>query len=110
MAQFHIDHILPIAKGGTDDSDNLCFACELCNLHKWTKTEGLDPQTGMSCSLFNPRREQWLAHFSWRGDGSEIVGLTATGRATVIALRLNSPLAVTVRRNWVKAGWHPPLI
>lgn len=30
-------------------------------------------------------------------------GLRAKGH-----LRLNNPLAVTVRRNWVKAGWHPP--
>jgi hypothetical protein len=21
---------------------------------------------------------------------------------------LNNSIAVTVRRNWVKAGWHPP--
>ena len=110
MAQLHIDHIVPAAKGGTGDPDNLCLACELCNLHKWTKIEGLDPQTGKIVGLFNPRRERWADHFSWSEDGAEIVGLTATGRATVNALRLNSPLAVTVRKNWVKAGWHPPQI
>jgi hypothetical protein len=36
----------------------------------------------------------------------EITGLTACGRATVSALSLNNQLAVIVRRNWIKAGWH----
>ena len=58
--------------------------------------------------LFDPRRQRWDRHFAWSEDGVEIVGLTACGRATVAALRLNSDLAVTVRRNWLRAGWHPP--
>lgn len=37
-----------------------------------------------------------------------MIGLTATGRATIAALKLNNRLAVTVRRNWVRTGWHPP--
>jgi hypothetical protein len=37
-----------------------------------------------------------------------ILGRTMTGRATVVALSLNNLVAVTVRRNWVTAGWHPP--
>ena len=28
----HIDHIHPVAEGGTDDFDNLITACEPCNL------------------------------------------------------------------------------
>jgi|FrelakmetLWP11LW_1041352.scaffolds.fasta_scaffold104923_1 uncharacterized phosphosugar-binding protein len=38
----------------------------------------------------------------------EIIGITACGRATIVALRLNNNLAVIVRKNWVQAGWHPP--
>jgi len=40
--------------------------------------------------------------------GTEITGRTVCGRATVAALHLNSDLAVLVRMNWIKAGWHPP--
>lgn len=29
-----IDHIIPIAKGGTNDPDNLRVMCSLCNDHK----------------------------------------------------------------------------
>jgi len=33
----HIDHIVPVAKGGTDDPENLITACETCNLGKRTR-------------------------------------------------------------------------
>ncbi|MFK0733147.1 MAG: HNH endonuclease [Gloeotrichia echinulata GP01] len=108
MGRLQIDHIQPLAKGGDDTEDNLCLACELCNQYKWTQTEGLDPQAGEIVSLFNPRQQTWQEHFTWSTEGTKIIGLTACGRATVRALRLNNSLAVTVRKNWVKAGWHPP--
>lgn len=108
MGRLQLDHIHPIARGGSDNEDNLCLACELCNQHKWTKTHELDPQTGQYLALFNPRQQQWSKHFTWSSDGVEIVGLTACGQATIIALNLNNRLAVTVRRHWIKAGWHPP--
>jgi hypothetical protein len=62
----------------------------------------------LSGNRYNPRQQYWKDHFSWNADGTEIVALTACGRATVKALRLNNSLAVTVRKNWVQAGWHPP--
>ncbi len=102
-----IDHILPVAKGGSDDEGNLCLACEFCNQYKWTQTEGIDYQTGEQVPLFNPRQQLWEDHFSWSVDGVEIIGMTAIGRATVLALRLNNDLALIVRKNWIRAGWQP---
>ncbi len=110
MGKLQIDHIQPIAKGGSDSEDNLCLACELCNQYKWTQMDGVDPQIGETVSLFNPRQQMWVDHFAWSSDGTEILGKTAYGQATVAALKFNNALAVTVRRNWVKAGWHPPQI
>jgi hypothetical protein len=103
-----IEHIIPLAKGGSDAEDNLWMACHTCNLHKGVKTRAHDPLTGRGIQLFNPRRQQWSRHFYWSEDGTQIIGRTACGRATVVALNLNNLLAVTVRRNWVSAGWHPP--
>ncbi|MGK7945170.1 MAG: HNH endonuclease [Microcystaceae cyanobacterium] len=108
LGRLQIDHIQPLAKGGLNTEDNLCLACELCNQYKWTKTEGFEPKSGRLVTLFNPRTQQWTEHFTWSLDGSEIVGITACGQATVIALKLNNSLAVIVRKNWIKAGWHPP--
>ncbi len=108
MGRLQIDHIEPLAKGGDDTEDNLCLACELCNQYKWTQTAGLDTQSGEIVSLFNPRQQRWQEHFTWSSEGTEIIGLTPCGRGTVRTLKLNNSLAVTVRKNWVKAGWHPP--
>jgi len=58
--------------------------------------------------LYNPRTDNWHEHFSCSADGAKVVGLTAVGRAAVVALKLNNEVAVEVRRNWIVAGWHPP--
>jgi hypothetical protein len=31
---FEVDHIHPVARGGTNDPENLCVACETCNRSK----------------------------------------------------------------------------
>lgn len=108
MGRLQIDHIQPLAKGGANTEDNLCLACELCNQYKWTQTEAIDLESEELVSLFNPRNQEWKEHFTWNQEGTEIMGITACGRATIVALRLNNNLAVIVRKNWVKAGWHPP--
>lgn len=107
--QLEIDHILPKSKGGTDEQDNLWLACRACNSFKSDQTHALDPLTGRWVALFNPRTQSWKRHFRWSADGALIIGRTACGRATVAALNLNRLVAVTVRRNWVAAGWHPPI-
>lgn len=103
-----IDHIIPRAEGGTDRSDNLCLACTSCNGYKQAKTSGTDPDSGQVVALFHPRRQRWEEHFAWGVDATRILGLTACGRATVEALRLNHPLAISARAVWVRAGYHPP--
>src|SRR6058998_3905019 len=59
-------------------------------------------------AAFNPRRQQWSQHFRWNEDGTVIIGLTACGRATVEALKLNNELAKQARALWRDAGIHPP--
>jgi hypothetical protein len=59
-------------------------------------------------ALFNPRRQIWREHFAWTPEGDRIIGLTAVGRATTVALNLNRPALVKARQVWVAAGWHPP--
>jgi hypothetical protein len=103
-----IDHIVPRARGGTNDETNLWMACRLCNHYKGTQTHARDTLTGRRVRLFNPRRQRWPRHFRWSDDGRFLVGRTACGRATVIALNMNNLIARMVRAKWVEAGWHPP--
>lgn len=108
MGRLEIEHIIPRAKGGSDDESNLWVACSLCNRYKGSQVTGTDSLNGDTVALFNPRTQVWGEHFRWSPDGAYIRGLTPTGRATVEALRLNNELAVGVRRNWILAGWYPP--
>jgi hypothetical protein len=103
-----IEHIVPKARNGTDDENNLWLACRLCNHYKAAQTRGRDPLTGKQVALFNPRKQHWSRHFRWSSDGLSIVGRTACGRATVPALNLNNMIARMVRSRWIEAGWHPP--
>ncbi|MBI4772498.1 MAG: hypothetical protein HY784_19215 [Chloroflexi bacterium] len=43
----------------------------------------------------------------WGRDSVEIIGVTACGRVTTIALRLNSEELVAARHVWVATGLHP---
>jgi hypothetical protein len=103
-----VEHIIPRALGGTDNEENLWLSCGKCNRHKSTRISFNDPISQTEVPLFNPRTQRWPEHFHWDEEGTRIIGLTPTGRATVLALRLNDELVVEVRRNWVFVGWHPP--
>jgi hypothetical protein len=35
--KYHIDHVIPLAKGGSDGPENLVVACQFCNLSKHDK-------------------------------------------------------------------------
>jgi hypothetical protein len=108
LGQLEIEHLMPRALGGKDDEDNLWLACRMCNGYKGKQIKAIDPQTGQPAAIYNPRNQKWAEHFQWSEDGSMIVGLTPSGRATIEALQLNNPLALIVRLEWVSAGWHPP--
>lgn len=106
--RLQIDHIIPEARGGMTVMENLCLACISCNRAKAASVAAIDPISGHSVLLFDPRRQTWHEHFRWSEDGTEIVGRTACGRATVMALQMNNERLVGARSLWVQAGWWPP--
>lgn len=105
---FTVDHIQPLASGGSNTLDNLAYACRHCNSCKRDQISHLDPTTGIVASLFHPRYELWETHFAWSSDQTIIVGLTATGRATVDALQMNRKAAVNMRLLLIRSNLHPP--
>ncbi len=95
-----IDHIQPRTNGGATALENLCLACAACNGFKLDRTTAVDPVSKQTVALFHPRQQVWSDHFEWNADQTEIVGLSVCGRATVIALKMNRPLAVAARAMW----------
>ena len=104
-----IDHVIPQSEQGKNDETNLSLACLWCNSRKWTQTKATDPKTGRQVSLFHPRQQEWSDHFRWSADDpTRLEGITATGRATILALQMNSRRAVQIRRWLMIVGRHPP--
>ena len=104
-ATFHVEHILPRAKGGTDELANLTLACPSCNLRKADRTIAIDLATGTSVPLFHPGRDIWSQHVRFKG--SRIEGATAIGRAAVGALDFNHPRRQRIRMVEKRLGLHP---
>jgi hypothetical protein len=103
-----VDHIHPQAQGGETTFENLCFACRRCNEFKGSAISAQDPLTGETVPLFHPRQQVWADHFRWDESGTQLTGLTAVGRATIVALNMNNAAIVYARQRWVSVGWLPP--
>jgi hypothetical protein len=105
---FTMEHIIPQVHGGSDDVDNLAFACGHCNGAKYSKIEAKDEITNSVVRLFHPRRDVWKNHFKWNEDFSKIIGITPTGRATVLTLNINREKVINFRLLLFPFGFHPP--
>jgi hypothetical protein len=92
---FHCDHVVARQHGGESTHENLAWACNHCNLHKGPNLTGIDPLTGQTTPLFNPRRDRWEEHFAW--EKTRLVGRTPVGRTTVYVLDANNELLVATR-------------
>ena len=105
---FEFEHIRSLSAGGETVFENLCFACPSCNRYKGDCQTAIDPESGEAVALFHPQEQVWTEHFAWSESGTEMRGLTAVGRATIVALQMNRPVLVRARAMWVKLGEHPP--
>lgn len=99
---FHIEHIISRKHHGTDDPENLAWACIDCNLGKGTNLSGRDPDSERVVVLFHPRHQEWHRHFELVE--GRILGKTACGRATADVLNLNEPDRVKARKRLMELG------
>jgi len=106
-ASFHIDHVIPQSAGGPTVLENLALACVTCSLSKGARQTATDPETRTSVPLFNPRQDSWRNHFQWHG--TQIVGITPVGRASVEALQMNRPRILDIRFEERERGRLPLL-
>jgi hypothetical protein len=110
--RFTMDHIVPQSEHGSDDADNLVLACRNCNERRSNRSHATDPLSGETVAIFNPRADRWRDHFAWDAEKLRIIGISATGRATVALLDLNDDRhdgkALHIRRRDLLDGYHPP--
>jgi len=105
---FSAEHVVPVSLGGTNDLSNMALSCQGCNNYKYTSVEVPDPVHGTIVPLFHPRLDLWSEHFSWSEDSTQMIGLTPTGRATIVRLKLNRFGVVNLRRVLRSLNKHPP--
>jgi hypothetical protein len=105
---FSIEHIIPLSKGGTYDLDNLALSCQGCNNRKYNHLEAYDPIDGKLAALYHPRQQSRSEHFVWSDDFTEMIGISPSGRATIIRLQLNREGVVNLRRVLKASDLHPP--
>jgi hypothetical protein len=103
---FHVEHIIPTARGGPSTLENLAWSCPGYNLRKSDRIEVRDPDSGAIVPLFNPRSDRWSEHFRW--ENYLLIGTTPRGRATVSALDLNHPRRLLIRQAEQLFGLFPP--
>ncbi|HVJ86411.1 MAG TPA: HNH endonuclease signature motif containing protein [Caulifigura sp.] len=102
---FHVEHVIAVKHGGTDDPEMLCWACSECNWAKGPNLAGL--HEGKLYPLFNPRTQDWKRHFEW--DHATLVGRTRTGLVTIKVLNINDPARVMLREFLMDEGRFPPV-
>jgi hypothetical protein len=91
-----------LSKCGHGNIAALCYACSRCNHFKGPNQTSHDPESDQLVRLFNPRIDDWNAHFFIRG--AEIVGLTPEGRATVELLQMNEQRRYLLRQMLSEEG------
>jgi hypothetical protein len=91
-----VDHFRPVAAGGSDEDENLVYACFRCNLFKsdfWPGTADLE--TGRR--VLHPARDRVADHLQEDAATGRLVPLTETGRFHITLPRLNRPSLVEHR-------------
>ena len=97
---FELDHIIPFKHGGTNDMENLAFACPHCNQHKGSDFATISGNEIVR--LFNPRLDNWLDHFEIIN--SEIISKSKVGEASIKIFRFNEPDILILRQILSETG------
>lgn len=100
------DHVIGEQHVGKTVLGNLAYACFRCNRFKGSNIATRDPQSGAIVPLYDPRTENWNAHF--RLNGALIEPLTPIGRGTVLLLRLNDEQRTELRADLIEQGRYAP--
>jgi hypothetical protein len=99
---FEADHIIAEKHAGKTTSENLAWACIICNRNKGPDISSIDQLNDTIVPLFNPRKHHWKRHF--RLNGPRIEPLTASARATEFLLQFNTEDRLNQRMALISEG------
>jgi len=102
-----VDHVISEKHGGPPDSENLDYACALCNPSKGSDIGSIASSTGELTRLFNPRTDRWADNFVLAR--SVIQPQSPIGEATVRTLAMNHAERVLERETLRQTGRYPPV-
>jgi HNH endonuclease len=103
--EYHIEHIIGIQHGGTDNPSNLAYACSYCNWKKGPNISTILSLGGELIPLFNPRTQNWFDHFEVKR--GEILPKTVIGEATIKLLNMNQSARTDARFEMILARCYP---
>jgi HNH endonuclease len=101
-----IEHIIAEKHGGPTTADNLAYACIFCNRYKGSDIATLS-RTGQLVRLYNPRSDDWSAHFEFAPDGITIRGIDDIGDVTIRLLEFNHADRILERQTLHAVGRYP---
>jgi HNH endonuclease len=92
--ELEIDHFHPLVAGGSDEEENLVYACTACNRFKGDYTPA--PGAPESLRLFHPKRDNLEGHIVETAQ-ARLSGITARGWFHIQRLHLNRNQLVEMR-------------
>ena len=84
-----VDHIISKKHGGSNEPENLAYACLFCNRHKGTDIGSIHLTTGKLMRFYNPRKDRLSNHFQLKD--VIIEPLTGIGEVTVRLFVFKNP-------------------
>jgi len=99
-----VDHIISLKHGGSSESDNLAYACALCNRAKGSDIGSISA-SGEFTRFFNARTDRWDEHF--RLEQATIRPLTIVGEVTARILGFNDSARLHEREEMIRFGKYP---
>ena len=100
-----VDHVISAKHGGATAEDNLAYACMVCNRRKGSDLGSLLRRTGELVRFFNPRADEWEAHFAL--SGARIEPRTDIGEVTSLIFGFNDEERLLEREELISQGRYP---
>lgn len=98
---YHIEHIVSLKHGGLTISENLAYACQICNYNKGSDIATFLNDISTPIRFFNPRTDNWNDHFEADTSGL-IMPKTSIGEATIKILNINHPDSIIERGEMIR--------